>query len=155
LRSAEHGGDEKRLIPEADLLMTRHKVAFGALVLTQAAHSVEEYVGRLWETFPPARFLTGLVSQDQEWGFLVLNVALVAFGVWCFMWPIRRDWPSASFLAWIWVAIELINGVGHPLWSLRMGGYTPGVATAPALFVIALYLGRQLGAITRRRSASV
>jgi hypothetical protein len=117
LRPAEHSGEEERVIPEADLLMTRHKVAFGALVLTQAAHSIEEYVGRLWETFPPARFLTGLVSQDQEWGFLVLIVALVAFGVWCFMWPIRQDWPSASLLAWIWVAIELINGVGHPLWS--------------------------------------
>jgi hypothetical protein len=61
--------------------MTRHKVDFGALVLTQAAHSVEEYVGRLWETFPPARFRTGLVSQDQERAFLVINLALVAFGV--------------------------------------------------------------------------
>jgi hypothetical protein len=132
--------------------MTRPKVAFGALVLAQAAHSVEEYVGRLWETFPPARFLTGLVSQDQERGFLLLNVALVAFGVWCFVWPIRRDWPSASLLAWIWVTIEVINGVGHPLWALRMGGYTPGVATAPALLVIALYLRRQLRTIARRSS---
>ena len=60
--------------------MTRHKKDFGALVLAQAAYPVEEYVGRLWETFPPARFLTGLVSQDLERGFLVLNVALVAFG---------------------------------------------------------------------------
>jgi hypothetical protein len=135
--------------------MTRYKAAFALLVVTQAAHSVEEYVGRLWETFPPARFLTGLVSQNREWGFLALNVALVAFGVWCFMWPIHRDWPSASLLAWIWVAIELINGIGHSLWSLRMGGYTPGVATAPALLVIALYLGRQLRTIARRSSAPV
>jgi hypothetical protein len=132
--------------------MTPHKVAFGALVLAQAAHSVEEYVGRLWETFPPARFLPGLVSQDQERGFLVLSVALVAFGVWCFVWPIRRDWPSASVLAWIWVTIEVINGVSHPLWALRIGGYTPGVATAPALLVIALYLRRQLRTIARRSS---
>ena len=123
--------------------MARHKVAFGALMLTQAAHSVEEYVGRLWETFPPAQFLTGLVSQDQERGFLLINVALVVFGVWCFVWPIRRDWPAAVGLAWAWVTIEVINGVGHPLWSLRMGGYTPGVATAPVLLVIALYLARQ------------
>src|SRR5918995_5012481 len=135
--------------------MTRHKMAFGALVVTQAAHSVEEYVGQLWETFPPARFLTRLVSQDQERAFLLLNVALVALGLWCFVWPIRRDWPTAALVAWIWVTIEVINGVGHPLWSLRMGGYTPGVATAPVLLVMALYLRRQLGAIARRRSASV
>ena len=128
-------------------------MAFCALVLTQAAHSVEEYVGRLWETFPPARFLTRLVSQDQERAFLLLNVALVAVGLWCFVWPIRRDWPTAASIAWIWVTIEVINGVGHPLWSLRMGGYTPGVATAPALLVIALYLGRQLRTTARDPSA--
>ena len=129
--------------------MTRYKAAFALLVLTQAAHSVEEYVGRLWETFPPARFLTGLVSQDQERAFLLLNVALVAFGVWCLMWPIRRDWPSGSLLAWIWVTIEVINGVGHPLWSVRMGGYTPGVATAPVLVAVAVYLAGQLWIIAR------
>jgi hypothetical protein len=132
--------------------MTRHKVAFGALVLTQAAHSVEEYVGRLWETFPPASFLTRLVAQDQERAFLLLNVALVALGLWCWVWPIRRDWPTAAVIAWIWVAIEVINGVAHPLWSLRMGSYTPGVATAPALLGVALYLGQQLCSVARRPS---
>jgi hypothetical protein len=130
-------------------------MAFGALVLTQAGYSVEEYMGRLWETFPPARFLTQLVSQDQERAFLLLNVALVAFGLWCFVWPIRRDWPTAASITWIWVTIEVINGIGHPLWSLRVGGYTPGVATAPALLVIALYLGQQLRTTASRASARV
>lgn len=132
--------------------MTRHKVAFGALVVTQAAHSVEEYVGRFWETYPPARFLTRLVSQDQERAFLLLSVALVALGIWCLVWPIRRDWPAAVLIAWIWVTIEVINGLTHPLWSLRMGGYTPGVATAPILLVIALYLGRQLPTLAKHPS---
>lgn len=118
--------------------------AFGALVLAQAAHSAEEYAGRLWESFPPARFLTGLVSSNLEVGFLVLNVSLVAFGLWCFIWPVQRQWPSARALAWFWVGLELINGVGHGIWSARQGGYTPGLATAPLLFVIAAYLGRQL-----------
>jgi hypothetical protein len=118
-------------------------MTFGALILVQAAHSVEEYVGRLWESFPPARFLSSLVSQDLEQGFVTINVVLVAFGLWCFLWPVRRAWPSAMPLAWIWIAMELINGVGHPLWTLRMGGYTPGVATAPVLLVLAIYLGVQ------------
>jgi hypothetical protein len=119
-------------------------MAFGALVLAQAAHSVEEYLGRLWETFPPARFLTGLISRDLETGFLVINIGLVAFGVWCFFWPVRRGWPSAIPLAWTWVTIQLINGVGHPLWSIRQGSYTPGVATAPLLLVLALHLAWRL-----------
>ena len=124
--------------------MSRTKTAFAALVVAQAAHSVEEYVGRLWESFPPARFLTGLVSSDRELGFIIINVALVAFGLWCLLWPVRRNWSSATGFLWFWIAIETINGVGHPLWSLRQGGYTPGVLTAPVLLVLALYLAFQL-----------
>lgn len=124
--------------------MTRLHLAFGALVLAQAAQSVEEYIGRLWESFPPARFLTGLVSQDHERGFVVLNVALIGFGLWCLLWPARRGWPCAVNLAWAWVAVEIMNGIGHSLWTLRQGSYTPGVATAPVLFVSAVYLARQL-----------
>jgi hypothetical protein len=124
--------------------MSRIQTTFGALVLAQAAHSIEEYVGRLWDSFPPATFLTGLISSDRELGFIILNAALVGFGVWCLLWPVRRAWPSAAGLMWVWVVIETINGVGHPLWSLRQGGYTPGVLTAPILLVLALYLGAQL-----------
>jgi hypothetical protein len=129
--------------------MTRLHVAFGALVLVQAAHSVEEYVGRLWESFPPARFVTGLVSQDHERGFVVLNVALIGFGLWCVLWPVRRGWPATVSLGWAWVAVEIINGVGHPLWTLRQGSYTAGVATAPVLLVIAVYLARELRGVGR------
>jgi hypothetical protein len=124
--------------------MSRIQATFAALVLAQAAHSIEEYLGRLWETFPPVIFLTGLFSSNRELAFIALNVALVGFGVWCMLWPLRRRWPSAPGLMWFWVAIETINGVGHPLWSVRQGGYTPGVITAPILLVLALYLGVQL-----------
>ena len=124
--------------------MTRFHASFLALVVTQAAHSVEEYVGRLYDVFPPARFVSGLISQDRQLGFVIFNIALVTFGVWCFLWPIRRQWPAMASLAWLWVGIELVNGVGHPLWSLRQLGYTPGVATAPVLLLLALYLARQL-----------
>ena len=124
--------------------MTRFQATFGALVLTQAAHSIEEYIGRLWESFPPARFLTSLVAEDLQRGFLVINASLVGFGLWCWLWPVRRGWPTAMYFAWAWVAVELVNGVGHPLWSLRQGGYTPGVATAPILLVLAISLAWQL-----------
>jgi hypothetical protein len=124
--------------------MSRVQLTFGALILAQAAHSIEEYIGHLWESFPPARFVTGLVSSNLERGFVVINVLLVAFGLWCFLWPVRRGWPVAVPLAWLWVAIEIVNGIGHPLWSLREGGYTPGLATAPVLLLLAVYLAYQL-----------
>jgi len=134
--------------------MSRFQVAFGALVLVQAAHSIEEYLGHLWESFPPARFLTGLVSSNLERGFVLLNVALLSFGLWCFIWPVRRYWPIAVPLAWCWVVIEFINGIGHPLWSLREGGYTPGLVTAPILLVLAVYLAHLLRRATREESGA-
>jgi hypothetical protein len=124
--------------------VTRLQLTFVALVVVQAAHSVEEYAGRLFEVFPRARFVSGLISDDLQRGFVIFNLALVAFGIWCFLWPVRRGWPAAPLLAWIWVGIEVVNGVGHPLWSLREGAYTPGVATAPILLVLALYLASQM-----------
>ena len=120
--------------------MKRDQLAFGLLILTQAAHSIEEYFGRLWESFPPAYFVSGLVSSDREFGFLAANVFLVTFGVWCYLFPVLRRWRSARGIALGWALIELINGVGHPLWSLRQGGYTPGLATAPVLLVLAVVL---------------
>jgi len=128
------------------------RTLFGALVITQALHSIEEYVGRLWESFPPAEFLTGLVSSNHERGFLIINVSLVAFGSWCWLWPVRRGWPSARSFIWFWVVIETINGVGHPLWSFMQRGYTPGALTAPLLLVLAIALARKLIA---RRAATV
>lgn len=131
--------------------MTRFQGTFLALVVAQVAHSTEEYLGRLYEVIPPARFVSGLISQDLERGFLIFNGLLVLFGFWCFLWPVRRGWPSAVPLAWLWIAIELLNGIGHPLWSLRQQGYTPGVVTAGILLIIALYLARHLR--TERRMA--
>ena len=124
--------------------MSRVKAAFSLLIFAQIAHSIEEYVGRLWESFPPARFLTGIFSSDHERAFIVLNIALAVFGLWCLVVPVRRDLASAAGFMWFWVVLETINGVGHPAWSLLQGGYTPGVLTAPVLLVVALYLGFQL-----------
>jgi hypothetical protein len=90
--------------------------AFGALILTQAVHSTEEYLG----------------------------LAFIAFGVWAYLVPVRRQWPSAIPIIWFWAILEVINAVGHTLWSVRQGGYTPGVATAPVLLVLSIYLFSQL-----------
>ena len=124
--------------------MSRLQLTFGALILVQALHSIEEYLGNLWESFPPARFVTGLVSSHRERAFVILNVLLLGFGVWCFLWPVRRSWPVALTLMWVWAVVEILNGIGHALWSVREGGYTPGLATAPFLLILGLYLAHQL-----------
>jgi hypothetical protein len=73
---------------------------------------MEEYAFRLYEVFLPARFASGLVSHDLRRGFVTLNLGLVGFGLWCYVWPVRRRWPSAVTFAWLWVGIELVNGKG-------------------------------------------
>jgi hypothetical protein len=129
---------------DGSILVTRFQLTFLALVITQAGHSVEEYRGRLYDVFLPARFVSGLISRDLQRGFVIFNVALVAFGLWCFFWPVRQRWTVAFGFTWVWIVIEVINGIGHPAWSLMSGGYTPGVATAPVLLALALSLAYQV-----------
>jgi hypothetical protein len=134
-------------------MKTRLESTFLALVVCQAAHSLEEYYGHLWEVFPPAAFVSGLICADRRLGFIIINLALLAFGLWCFLWPVRRGWLSAKLFVSFWIVVEVINGIGHPLWTLRQRAYTPGVATAPVLLVLALLLIWQLkkaGADRRR-----
>ena len=123
---------------------SRVTAAFGALVLAQAAHSTEESIWRLWESFPPARFVAGLASSDLQRGFISINICIVACGVWCYFWPVRRQWSVAGAILWGWIVVETINGIVHPVWSLIQGGYTPGVVTALILSPLALYLARQV-----------
>lgn len=118
--------------------------AFTALVVAQTLHSLEESTGRLWDSFPPARFVSGLVSENLERGFLLANIALISFGLWCVLFPVRRNWRSAVPIMWGWALVETVNGIGHPLWAFRQGGYTPGVITAPLLLLLAIALALRL-----------
>jgi hypothetical protein len=120
------------------------------LVITQALHSVEEYFGRLWDVFPPARMLSALVSDDLKTGFVIINVELFVFGLWCGLFVVRKDYAFAPALIWFWIIIEIINGIGHPFWALRERSYVPGVATAPFLLIFAIYLIGQLSKLKFR-----
>ena len=118
----------------------RTQLVFLLLVLAQAAHSVEEYVTRLYEVFAPARFVSSLISNDLALGFLVVNAALVTFGLWCWAVPVRSDWRAARGLVWFWIILELGNGLGHSIMALSRFGYFPGVITAPLLLFFASWL---------------
>ena len=113
---------------------------FLLLVILQAMHSIEEYTGKLWDNFPPATFLTGLISNDLETGFLITNIGIFAVGMACWFLIVHRRSPLSQRIIWIWIIIELINGLVHPAWSLMQQSYTPGVITAPFLLITALLL---------------
>jgi hypothetical protein len=120
------------------------KIAFLMLVLIQGVHSVEEYFGRLWEVFQPAKFLSGLVSNNLETGFLIINIGLFIFGIWSWAVPVRKDYSIARSIIWIFIVIEMINGIGHPVWAIYEMSYVPGLVTAPILLILAIYLFREI-----------
>ncbi len=122
----------------------RSRAAFGLLILAQAAHSVEEYVYRLFDVFGPARFISSLFSSNIAIGFAIANVGIVLFGVWCYLGRVRAPHQSARGFAWFWTCLEFANGLGHVVLSVRSGGYFPGLGTAPLLIVASSYLGGRL-----------
>ena len=92
---------------------SRSRLAFLILVLAQAMHSVEEYVFKLYDVFGPARFVSGVVSDDLPTGFAVVNIGLVALGAWCYLARVRPAHVSARFWVWPWVIVEGANGIAH------------------------------------------
>ncbi len=127
----------------------RVKRVFLLLVLAQTAHSTEEYFAKLYEVFTPARLVSSVVSDNLAFGFLVANAALVAFGFWCWAFPVRSRWKAASSLIWFWTLLELGNGVGHILLAIGRKGYFPGVITAPLLLLFAGWLLQCMAAGSR------
>lgn len=123
----------------------RSQRLFLALILTQAAHSVEEYVFRLYEVLAPARIISGLVSSNLAMGFATVNGALILFGLWCYFARVRKAHRSGRGWAWFWTILEASNGTGHLLLAAGRGEYIAGVATAPLLLGCAGWLGVTLG----------
>ena len=134
---------------------TRSQYTFLALILAQAAHSAEEYSFGLYQVFAPARFVSGLLSDDPAQGFIIANAALLLFGLWCYIARVRTGRRSALAWAWLWVFVECGNGVGHLAVALVRGAYFPGVATAPALLALSIYLAAHILRAGRRREAAV
>jgi Protein of unknown function with HXXEE motif len=106
---------------------------FLALILTQAAHSIEEYVFRLYDVLAPARYVSSLLGVDRQVGFVIVNCALALFGLWCWYARVRPGRASARGFAWFWALLEIANGCAHLALAVAAGGYFPGLGTAPLL----------------------
>jgi hypothetical protein len=127
--------------------------AFLALIVAQAVHSIEEYAFGLWRLLVPQGPAIGALGDARAAGFAVANVLVVAFGVWCYICRVRADRASATRWMWLWVLVEFSNGVVHTLLGIIRGSYFPGLATAPVLLVLAVFLAVQLFRAGRVRLA--
>ena len=114
------------------------------LIVVQAAHSVEEYLFRLYDVLAPARWVSGLLTDDLAAGFALANTCIILLGVWCYLARVRTSHPSGRGWAWFWAALEGANGAGHLAFAAGARSYFPGAATAPALLALSLALSVSL-----------
>ncbi|MES1215630.1 MAG: HXXEE domain-containing protein [Bacteroidota bacterium] len=120
----------------------RISITFLLIALIQGLHSIEEFLGKLWEVYPPATFICGLVSPDLKKGFIIINISL--FIILMLVWLTTLGKNYSRGILWLWVILETVNGTGHIIWAIIERSYEPGLITAPILLVLALYLARQL-----------
>ena len=118
----------------------RAKLIFLLLIVFQVFHSIEEYYFSLWEVFSPARYVSSLVSSNLPVGFIVVNSAIVALGIWSYLVPVSRSSTIVPAIVWFWVLLEFGNGVGHIWFAISAQAYFPGVITAPFLLVFSVLL---------------
>lgn len=116
-----------------------------AVVLTQAAHSVEEVMTGLWKNLPMvtsmvhARLPMVPVLQGSATGFVAANLVIVVLmlGLTPFVFHGR---PWALKVVRIAAFIEVLNGLIHIIPAVVTGGYWSGSVTAVFLLGISLFL---------------
>lgn len=119
------------------------RITFLLIALVQGLHSIEEYIGKLWDVYPPAAYICGLVSNNLKNGFVIINISLFIVLMLVWLTTFSKNF-SAKPLLWLWTILELINGAGHSVWAIMERSYVPGLATAPVLFILALIMLRLL-----------
>ena len=119
------------------------RITFLLIALVQGVHSIEEYIGKLWDVYPPATYICGLVSNNLENGFIIINISLFIVLMLIWLATFSKNF-SAKPLLWLWTILELINGAGHSVWAIMERSYVPGLATAPILFILALIMVKLL-----------
>ena len=119
--------------------------AGGAAVLFQAAHFGEELATGFRLRFPA---LLGLSPWSLRF-FVTFN--LVWLVLWSLsLWGLRARWQAVLFPLWFLGLGCVANGLAHPGFSLRTGGYFPGLFTSPLVGIVGVVLLRRLSGITAR-----
>jgi hypothetical protein len=132
-----------RAISSPSELRAAARVA-GIAVVIQSAHFAEELATGFHRRFPEQLGLTAwspyfFVSFNLFW--------LVVWVLSCRGLAAGRQ-PALAAL-WFLAIAGLVNGVAHPLLSVRAGSYFPGLITSPLLGAVGFLLLRRLASVTR------
>ncbi len=109
----------------------------------QCLHFVEELLAGFEGRFS---LLLGLAPWPKTF-FVLFNLSWIA--IWAgALFTVRRS-RVALFPLWFLAIAAIANGVAHPLASVAVRGYFPGLVTAPALGLAGVFLFSRLVAFTR------
>lgn len=109
----------------------------------QSVHFVEELFTGFETRFP---VLLGLGPWPETF-FVSFN--LVWLVIWAAALATVGRFRVALFPVWFLAIAAIANGIAHPLGSVAVRGYFPGLATAPFLGVAGVLLFTRLMAFTR------
>ncbi len=116
-------------------------------VVAQAAHFGEEYLQQFYLRFPAQ---LGLAPWSEQF-FVSFNVAWLV--VWVFAIATLTKFPRlAAFPLWFLAIASVANGVVHPLLSLVVGGYFPGLWSSPVVGILGVVLVSALASATQARN---
>jgi len=116
------------------------RAMFLLLIILQAIHSAEEFIFRLYERFPPMRFLYQNAPYLAKPAFAVSNASLVLIGLICFFYWVQAARKGARAVVWVWIVIESLNVVAHIVWAILISGYDPGLVTGGLFVPVLIYL---------------
>jgi hypothetical protein len=130
------------IVADAASLRATRRIAAVA-VLLQAVHFGEELVTGFAHRFPA---LLGLPPWSPAF-FVSFNLCWLA--VWVVSLPgLAARRRAALFPLWFLAIGGLANGLAHPSFALRTGGYVPGLLTSPFVGLAGLWLLGRLGSVT-------
>jgi hypothetical protein len=112
-------------------------------IVAQAIHATEEYATGFYERFP---ILLGLAPWPAGF-FIAFNLGWI--GIWVLAaFAVRRGLGIALFPLWFFALAACVNLIVHPLLSLRVGGYFPGLVSAPLVGIFGIALWHRLSRLT-------
>jgi hypothetical protein len=123
------------------------RIASLAVVL-QAGHFGEEYLQQFYLRFPA---LLGIAPWSKGF-FVTFNF------VWLAVWVLAiaslgKFARVAAFPLWFLAIASAANGVAHPLLSLAVAGYFPGLWSSPLVGLLGVVLLRALADATSARGS--
>jgi hypothetical protein len=106
----------------------------------QALHSLEEFIFKFYEVFPPMASIYRNAPGLAQPAFVFANSLLVLVAFVClfgWVWPARQ---GAKAVAWVWVGVEAFNVIAHGVWAILIWGYNPGLVTGLGFVPVVAYL---------------